>query len=87
MIRRDDRFGCLKLATDAKLEPRDFIRCSSAKASGGSRFTSSSDTERTVDGIGALDGHLIDCRQQCSPWPVRSACVARLARFVASSCE
>src|SRR6266851_6643560 len=22
------RFGCLKLATDAKLEPRDFIRCS-----------------------------------------------------------
>jgi len=28
VIRRDDRFGCLKLATDAKLEPRDFIRCS-----------------------------------------------------------
>jgi hypothetical protein len=27
MIRRDDRFGYLKLATDPKLEPRDFIRC------------------------------------------------------------
>ena len=29
VIRRDDRFGYLKLATDTKLEPRDFIRCSS----------------------------------------------------------
>ncbi len=29
VIRRDDRFGYLKLATDAKLKPRDFIRCSS----------------------------------------------------------
>jgi hypothetical protein len=29
VIRRDDRFGYLKLATDPKLEPRDFIRCSS----------------------------------------------------------
>ena len=29
VIRRDDRFGYLKLATDAKLQPRDFIRCSS----------------------------------------------------------
>ena len=29
MIRRDDRFGYLKLATNPKLQPRDFIRCSS----------------------------------------------------------
>jgi len=29
VIRRDDRFGYVKLATDTKLEPRDFIRCSS----------------------------------------------------------
>jgi hypothetical protein len=29
MIRRDDRFGYLKLATDSKLQPQDFIRCSS----------------------------------------------------------
>lgn len=29
VIRRDDRFGYLKLATDTKLEPQDFIRCSS----------------------------------------------------------
>lgn len=29
VIRRDDRFGYLKLATDDKREPRDFIRCSS----------------------------------------------------------
>jgi hypothetical protein len=29
VIRRDDRFGYLKLATDTKLESRDFIRCSS----------------------------------------------------------
>ncbi len=29
VIRRDDRFGYVKLATDPKLEPRDFIRCSS----------------------------------------------------------
>lgn len=29
VIRRDDRFGYLKLATDTKLVPRDFIRCSS----------------------------------------------------------
>ena len=29
VIRRDDRFGYLKLATDTKLEARDFIRCSS----------------------------------------------------------
>ena len=29
VIRRDDRFGYLKLATDPKLQPRDFIRCSS----------------------------------------------------------
>jgi hypothetical protein len=28
-IHRDDRFGYLKLATDPKLVPRDFIRCSS----------------------------------------------------------
>ena len=31
VIRRDDRFGYLKLATDAKLHPRDFIRCSSCQ--------------------------------------------------------
>lgn len=31
VIRRDDRFGYLKLATNAKLEPRDFIRCSSSE--------------------------------------------------------
>jgi hypothetical protein len=29
VIRRDERFGYLKLATDTKLKPRDFIRCSS----------------------------------------------------------
>jgi hypothetical protein len=29
VIRRDDRLGYLKLATDPKLQPRDFIRCSS----------------------------------------------------------
>jgi hypothetical protein len=29
VIRRDDRFGYLKLATNPKLVPRDFIRCSS----------------------------------------------------------
>jgi hypothetical protein len=29
IIQRDDRFGYLKLATDTKLVPRDFIRCSS----------------------------------------------------------
>jgi len=29
VIGRDDRFGYLKLATDPKLEARDFIRCSS----------------------------------------------------------
>jgi hypothetical protein len=29
IIARDERFGYLKLATDPKLEPRDFIRCSS----------------------------------------------------------
>ena len=29
VIRRDDRFGYLKLATNPKLGPRDFIRCSS----------------------------------------------------------
>jgi hypothetical protein len=29
VIRRDDRFGYLKLATDPKLTARDFIRCSS----------------------------------------------------------
>lgn len=29
VIGRDDRFGYLKLATDTKLQPRDFIRCSS----------------------------------------------------------
>jgi hypothetical protein len=29
VIRRDDRFGYLKLATDPKLAPQDFIRCSS----------------------------------------------------------
>jgi hypothetical protein len=29
VIRRDDRFGYLKLAADTKLEARDFIRCSS----------------------------------------------------------
>ncbi len=28
VIRRDDRFGYLKLATDTKLVPQDFIRCS-----------------------------------------------------------
>jgi len=30
-IRRDDRFGYVKLAADPKLEPPDFIRCSSYK--------------------------------------------------------
>lgn len=29
IIRRDDRFGYLKLATNPKLEPRDLIKCSS----------------------------------------------------------
>ena len=29
VILRDDRFGYLKLATNSKLLPRDFIRCSS----------------------------------------------------------
>jgi hypothetical protein len=29
VIRRDDRFGYLRLATDPKLDMRDFIRCSS----------------------------------------------------------
>lgn len=29
VIRRDDRFGYLKLAADANLQPRDFIRCTS----------------------------------------------------------
>jgi len=29
VVRRDDRFGYLKLATDSKLTPQDFIRCSS----------------------------------------------------------
>ena len=29
VIRRDDRFGYVKLATNTKLEPGDFIRCSS----------------------------------------------------------
>jgi hypothetical protein len=31
VIRRDDRFGYLKLATSPKLQPRDFIRCSSCQ--------------------------------------------------------
>ena len=31
VILRDDRFGYLKLATNSKLLPRDFIRCSSWK--------------------------------------------------------
>lgn len=31
VILRDDRFGYLKLATDIKLVPQDFIRCSSGE--------------------------------------------------------
>jgi hypothetical protein len=30
VIRRDERFGYVELATNAKLEPREFIRCYSS---------------------------------------------------------